>query len=107
MSITGTAQKLSMNPYVGPRAFRKNELFFGRERESAGLINTLIAGRIVLLHSPSGAGKTSLIQASVVPALEGRRFQVCARLKPSFSAIRVNAPIPGALFISAEEHQPG
>lgn len=99
MSITGTAQKLSINPYVGPRAFRKNELFFGRERESAGLINTLIAGRIVLLHSPSGAGKTSLIQASVVPALEDRRFQVCARLKPSFSAIRVNAPIPEGLEV--------
>lgn len=82
------------NPYIGPRAFREGELFFGRDREASGLVDTLVAGRIVLLHSPSGAGKTSLIQAKVVPQLMKHRFQICAQLRPRFSAVRVGLPLP-------------
>jgi|SRR5271166_1616829 len=84
----------SRSPYVGPRAFRRDELFFGREIEGASLVDTLVAQRIVLLHSPSGAGKTSLIQASLIPAMEGRDFQICARTAPDVSGLRVNAPPP-------------
>ena len=36
----------------------------------ANLLDLLIAERIVLLYSPSGAGKTSLIQAGLIPELE-------------------------------------
>lgn len=82
------------NPYVGPRPFRSGELFYGREREATGLVNALVSGRIALLHSPSGAGKTSLIQAAVVPAMAQRDFQICAQRKPRLSAARVSAPPP-------------
>ena len=82
------------NPYVGPRPFRRDELFFGREREATSLVNTLLSCRVVLLHSPSGAGKTSLVQTSVVPAFESRRFQICAATDPVLSALRVNLQPP-------------
>lgn len=82
------------NPYVGPRPFRANELFFGREREATALVNTVLSGRVVLLHSPSGAGKTSLIQTSLVPAFERRKFQICTATGPDFSALRLNLPPP-------------
>lgn len=82
------------NPFVGPRAFRQGELFFGREHETRAVLNTLMGGRIVLLYSPSGAGKTSLIQASLVPEMASRGFQICASLEPRFSAIRVGNPPP-------------
>ena len=84
----------SDNPYVGPRPFRKGELLRGRDREARGLTDKLLGERIVLLHSPSGAGKTSLIQASLVPRMEKAGFQVCARHLPTFSALRVYAPPP-------------
>jgi WD40 repeat protein len=58
------------NPYVGPRAIRRGEEIHGREREAMKLADLLIAERVVLLHSPSGAGKTSLIEAALVPYLE-------------------------------------
>ncbi len=64
------------NPFVGPRPFDKGEALFGRERESEELLDRLIAQRIMVLHSPSGAGKTSLIQAALIPALENTRFEV-------------------------------
>lgn len=73
------------NPYVGPRAFKRGEPLPARERETSELANLLIAERIVLLHSPSGAGKTSLINAGLSPHLRRGRF------RPS-SPLRVNAP---------------
>lgn len=85
---------LERNPYIGPRPFQQGELFFGREREATDLAHVLTASRIVLLHSPSGAGKTSLLQAAVVPAFAERGFQICTQHRPRFSLLRVNEPEP-------------
>jgi hypothetical protein len=84
----------SDNPYIGPRPFRRGERLRGRDREAQGLVDKLMGERIVLLHSPSGAGKTSLIQASLVPKMKKAGFQLCARTVPSFSALRVHTPPP-------------
>ena len=51
------------NPYVGARPLTREQRLFGRDRERRELTDLLIAERIVLLHAPSGAGKTSLIEA--------------------------------------------
>jgi len=64
------------SPYVGPRSFRRGEAIYGRKKEIRDLLHLLIAERIVLLYSPSGAGKSSLIQAGLVPALERKGFQI-------------------------------
>ena len=57
------------NPYVGPRAFAAGERLFGRDRELADLVDLVIAERIVLLYAPSGAGKSSLLHAGLIPRL--------------------------------------
>jgi WD40 repeat protein len=61
-----------LNPYVGPRPFKTGETLYGRDGELHDLSNLLIAGRIVLLYSPSGAGKSSLVQAGLIPGLLAR-----------------------------------
>ena len=68
-SLTNVLQR--QNPYVGPRAFREDEseLFFGREWETNELYNLLVANRVLLLYSPSGAGKSSLVEAGLRPRL--------------------------------------
>jgi WD40 repeat protein len=78
------------NPYVGPRPFQKTDPLFGRDREIRQLLNLLIAKRIILLHSPSGAGKSSLVQAGVMPELEKEGFYV-------LPSIRVNMDLPEEL----------
>ena len=78
------------NPYVGPRAFETGEQLYGREREAHDLLLFLISQRIVLLHSPSGAGKTSLVQAGLIPRLREEGFHV-------LPVARVNLEPPPAL----------
>jgi hypothetical protein len=58
--------KSPANPYVGPRPLTAGEKLYGRDRELADLMDLLIAKRIVLLYSPSGAGKSSLLQAGLM-----------------------------------------
>jgi WD40 repeat protein len=69
------------SPYVGPRAFERGERLFGRDREIARLVDLVIAERIVLLYSPSGAGKTSLLRAGLVPELEKEGFRVLPEIR--------------------------
>lgn len=83
------------NPYVGPRAFSKSETLYGRDRELRILTDRLIAERIVLLHAPSGAGKTSLVQAGLIPKLAEEGFFV-------HPTIRVNAEYPGDMMSATD-----
>jgi hypothetical protein len=66
------------NPYPGPRPFEEYErdVFFGREREVTDLLSLIVAHRTVLLHAQSGAGKTSLLNAALIPALGEEGFEV-------------------------------
>lgn len=65
------------NPFVGPRPFQSSDRLFGRATELHNLCDLLVAERIVLLHSPSGAGKTSLIHAGLMQRLrEEEKFRV-------------------------------
>ena len=80
--MTATVQA-GLNPYVGPRAFQPGETLYGRDREVLELLDLVLAERIVLLHSPSGAGKTSLIQAALIPRLEEEGFEVLPVIRVS------------------------
>src|SRR5262245_37323567 len=50
-------------PFVGPRPIPPDRLLYGRDRELLALTNRLLSERLLLVYSPSGAGKTSLLQA--------------------------------------------
>jgi hypothetical protein len=63
-------------PYKGPVPFEIGDILFGRDAETFDLLHRLLADRVVLLCSPSGAGKTSLLKAGLVPALRRRGFVV-------------------------------
>jgi len=66
------------NPYVGPRPYERRDRlnFYGRNRESRELHSLILAERVVLFYAQSGAGKTSLLNAQVIPALEQEGFNV-------------------------------
>jgi WD40 repeat protein len=66
------------SPYVGPRPFEREhaKLFFGRNREANELVSLIISHTEVLLYAQSGAGKSSLVNARLIPLLEAEDFDV-------------------------------
>ena len=69
-------QTNGIEPYVGPRSFRKEQraFFFGRDEEADDLVSIITAHAAVLLYSQSGAGKTSLLNAKLIPKLEEEEY---------------------------------
>lgn len=64
--------------YMGPRPYPDGmgSRFFGRERELAHLLELIRDRPGVLVISPSGAGKSSLLAAGLAPALRSAGAQV-------------------------------
>ena len=99
------------NPYVGPRSIRYGEPIYGRAREIHELRDAIVAERIVLLYSPSGAGKTSLLEAGLRPELESRDFVVPPTIRVSHEApTSINGAVANryvlSTILSLEEGRP-
>lgn len=74
--MTNPNPESSPNPFVGPGPIPRTMAIYGRDVEIREVLNLLIAERVVLLYSPSGAGKTSLIQAGLIGQLAEEGFHV-------------------------------
>ena len=63
----------STSPFVGPKPFEQDQarLFKGREQEVERLEALVLSRRAVLLYAASGVGKSSLVNAGLVPKLRG------------------------------------
>jgi formylglycine-generating enzyme required for sulfatase activity len=86
------------NPYVGPRPFALGEekFFFGRNREINNLINLIFAYSVVLLNAQSGAGKTSLVNAGIIPKLSEEGHKILRA--------RIRDPLPAAAKPDAQSN---
>jgi len=81
-----------INPFPGLRPFESSEthLFFGRDGQSDELLRILANHRFVAVVGTSGSGKSSLVRAGVLPALQ-RGFMIGAG-----SSWRIAMMRPGA-----------
>lgn len=79
----------SMFPYVGLRTFDSLDrgLFSGRSREIRSIVDLIYVNPILILYSQSGAGKTSLLRAGVIPKLKEDGFEI-------LPLGRIGVPIP-------------
>jgi hypothetical protein len=81
----------SHNPYVGPRAFTEEEadFFFGRDQEVQILEGQVMARRASLFFAQSGAGKSSLLRAGLIPALTAVQELGRANHRRTYQKMRV------------------
>ncbi|MBN1876796.1 MAG: PD40 domain-containing protein [Anaerolineae bacterium] len=87
------------NPYVGLRAFQKEDQhFYGRAREERDLTALIIAEKIVLFYAQSGVGKTSLLNAKIIPALQEHKFRVL-RTRVGMALAKTDAKFTKNIFI--------
>jgi WD40 repeat protein len=78
------------SPYPGLAAFTEDdaEFFFGREAEVARMWRKLTSRRLLAVIGPSGVGKSSFLQAGVIPAKpEGWGVLVCQPGQAPFAAL--------------------
>jgi hypothetical protein len=83
-------------PYVGPTPFDEDDedRFFGRRVEIAEIVSFIYSQPQLLIYSSSGAGKTSLINAGIIPTLrkkEGLDVLPVARVRPREGAAELHA----------------
>ncbi|WP_129677479.1 WD40 repeat domain-containing protein [Candidatus Chloroploca sp. Khr17] len=59
-------------PYLGLSAFRETDAgyFFGRQRSVTQLVEMLATQRLLAVLGPSGSGKSSVVQAGLIPSLQ-------------------------------------
>lgn len=74
MSAPLQSQTEKSKPYKGAESYQieDGEVFYGRELEANQFIAKILSSRFTLLHAQSGAGKTSLLNARIIPGLEAR-----------------------------------
>lgn len=64
--------------YPGPRPFEENDinLFFGRDKDKKNLLTFISVEQMLVVFSKSGLGKSSLINAAVIPELRKRNYEI-------------------------------
>src|SRR5215472_15153763 len=87
-------------PYVGPRPYQQAEsaLFFGRTREVREAASLVVAQQTLLLFGPSGAGKTSMVNAGLIAALQPR-FDILPPARVRATANDVVSPQVRNVFV--------
>ena len=62
-------------PMMDYYRFEDAPYFYGREEETFKMVGEIISSRLLVLFSPSGSGKTSLIHAGIRPRLESKGYR--------------------------------
>jgi WD40 repeat protein len=85
------------NPFVGLKSMTEADAdrFFGRNEEIAGLVEKLRLHRLIAVVADSGAGKSSLAQAGLIPAFRGGRLSDMSGREPDDKLWHVVVMRPG------------
>jgi WD40 repeat protein len=85
------------NPFVGLKSMTEAdaERFFGRNEEIAGLVDKLKPHRLIAVVADSGAGKSSLVQAGLIPAFRGGKLSDMVGREPDDRLWHVVVMRPG------------
>lgn len=85
------------NPFPGPTPYLRGQadVFFGRGETIEELTSLVLSSAIVLLHAPSGCGKSSLLQAGLLPNLEAFDVLILPTVRLGDSRAAADQLVPG------------
>ena len=65
-------EKELINPYIGLRPFEESDsdFFYGRSLEISNIIDNVSDHKLLIIAGPTGSGKTSMLQAGVIPSIK-------------------------------------
>jgi hypothetical protein len=91
-------------PGLSPFSSDQQDIFFGRQKDIKELAKLIFVERKILLYSKSGYGKTSLLNAGVIPELEKNKdFEF---IKIRFYASRLDGADPVKIFLDTVLQHP-
>ncbi|MEO1377384.1 MAG: caspase family protein, partial [Cyanobacteria bacterium J06635_10] len=91
---------VNSNPYRGLNSFseKHKDLFFGRETVISELYDRFKQPWLMIVTGASGAGKSSLVKAGLIPRLRKDRWYIIKPLRPGKSPFTA---VAAALFLTA------
>lgn len=77
--------------YPGINFFTKNDqdIFCGRTDDTQKLFNRVMLNNTIVLHGESGSGKSSLVQAGLIPLMEKQNEYFLSQNKPQYLPVTV------------------
>jgi tetratricopeptide (TPR) repeat protein len=93
---TGARANATGRPYPGTRPFQRHESgwFFGRDRDADAIAELWRTNNLTIVVGPTGSGKTSLLQAGLMPLVEGSRAEVLPAGRVSYGVSFPAAGLP-------------
>lgn len=86
------------NPWVGLRAYTEGEILYGRDKDILELTTYVLAETEVVLYGKSGTGKSSILNAGVIPSARRNGYTpVTIRLEHNIDSPRYIHQIKNAI----------
>ncbi|MDZ8092195.1 MAG: caspase family protein [Nostoc sp. DedQUE05] len=94
-------------PYQGLKAFEaeQKQFFFGRKQVVRKILGKLAQKPFVPIIGPSGSGKSSVVQAGLIPELDDRVWQILPLIKPGFQPLQELRAVLKAFFPGARKEK--
>ncbi|MEH2461619.1 nSTAND1 domain-containing NTPase, partial [Nostoc sp.] len=94
-------------PYQGLKAFEaeQKQFFFGRKQVVRKILGKLAQKPFVPIIGASGSGKSSVVQAGLIPELDDSVWQILPPIKPGFQPLQELRGVLKAFFQGAKKER--
>ncbi|AVH73416.1 nSTAND1 domain-containing NTPase [Nostoc sp. 'Lobaria pulmonaria (5183) cyanobiont'] len=94
-------------PYQGLKAFEaeQKQFFFGRKQVVRKILGKLAQKPFVPIIGASGSGKSSVVQAGLIPELDNSVWQILPPIKPGFQPLQELRGVLKAFFPGAKKER--
>ncbi|MEH1880878.1 nSTAND1 domain-containing NTPase, partial [Nostoc sp.] len=94
-------------PYQGLKAFEaeQKQFFFGRKQVVRKILEKLAQKPFVSIIGASGSGKSSVVQAGLIPELDDSVWQILPPIKPGFQLLQELRGVLKAFFPGARKER--